>query len=74
MENLARYRNVLPQLAGSLFLTDGTHNLQGKHAEIRGEADYEINLKGEQEIQQIHSKLDKIIKHLELVPVPAAKK
>ncbi len=35
-------------------------NLQGKHAEIRAENDYEVNLKAEEEIRQLNKKLDEI--------------
>lgn len=39
-------------------------NLQGKHAEIRAENDYQINLKAEQEIEDIQQKLDEILAEL----------
>ena len=35
-------------------------NLQGKHAEVRAENDYEINLKAEKEIQELKSELASI--------------
>ena len=35
-------------------------NLQGKHAEIRADNDYKVNMKAEREIQQIQAKLDAI--------------
>lgn len=35
-------------------------NLQGKHAEIRAENDYQINLKSEQEIKELHKKIDEL--------------
>lgn len=37
-------------------------NLQGKHAEIRAENDYKINLKAEQEIRALNKKLDELTK------------
>lgn len=40
-------------------------NLQGKHAEIRAENDYEINLKAEKEVQEIKEELATIKKMLE---------
>ena len=47
-------------------------NLQGRHAELRAEADFEINLKAEREIETILSELKKqeelilkILEHLE---------
>lgn len=40
-------------------------NLQGKHAEIRAENDYLVNLKAEDEIRLINSKLDVIIDRLD---------
>jgi uncharacterized membrane protein len=39
-------------------------NLQGKHAEIRAENDYQINLKAEQEIKEIKEELFQIKKLL----------
>jgi uncharacterized membrane protein len=39
-------------------------NLQGKHAEIRAENDYQINLKAEEEIRDIQQKLDEILAEL----------
>ncbi len=48
-------------------------NLQGRHAEMRAESDFKINLKAEREIEAILSELEKqseqiskISKHLEL--------
>ncbi|GAB4129378.1 MAG: hypothetical protein OHK0045_07350 [Raineya sp.] len=35
-------------------------NLQGKHAEIRAENDYQINLKAEQEIRELNRKIDEL--------------
>ena len=35
-------------------------NLQGKHAEIRAENDYEINLKAEKEIAELKKELTEI--------------
>jgi uncharacterized membrane protein len=35
-------------------------NLQGKHAEIRAENDYEINLKAEKEIAELKDELEEI--------------
>lgn len=35
-------------------------NLESKHSEIRAETDYEVNLKAEQEIQQIQRELAEI--------------
>ncbi|MCX7980964.1 MAG: DUF1003 domain-containing protein [Bacteroidia bacterium] len=35
-------------------------NLQGKHAEIRAENDYHINLKAEKEIRELHKKIDEL--------------
>lgn len=35
-------------------------NLQSKHSEIRAETDYEVNLKGEKEIQEIKNELSEI--------------
>ena len=35
-------------------------NLQGKHAEIRAENDYEVNLKAEKEIADLKSDLAEI--------------
>jgi uncharacterized membrane protein len=40
-------------------------NLQGKHAEIRAENDYEINLKAEKEVQDLKEELATIKKMLE---------
>lgn len=47
-------------------------NLQGRHAELRAETDFEINIKAEREIEAILSKLEKqeelelkILRHLE---------
>jgi uncharacterized membrane protein len=37
-------------------------NLQGKHAEIRAENDYKVNLKAEQEIRALNKKLDELTK------------
>jgi uncharacterized membrane protein len=48
-------------------------NLQGRHAEIRGEADYEVNLKAEKEINEIQAKLDKILTHLNVARGPETK-
>lgn len=42
-------------------------NLQGKHAEIRAENDYQINLKAEEEIRHIQQKLDEILAELRAV-------
>lgn len=39
-------------------------NLQGKHAEIRAENDYLINLKAEDEIRKLNAKLDAIREQL----------
>ena len=35
-------------------------NLQGKHAEVRAENDYEINLKAEKEIAELKKDLEEI--------------
>jgi len=35
-------------------------NLQGKHAEVRAENDYEINLKAEKEIAELKKELEEI--------------
>ncbi|MEO0075594.1 MAG: DUF1003 domain-containing protein [candidate division WOR-3 bacterium] len=35
-------------------------NLQGKHAEIRAENDYQINLKAEREIRNLNNKIDEL--------------
>ena len=39
-------------------------NLQGKHADVRAENHYKINMKAEKEIQQMQAKLDAITKLL----------
>lgn len=39
-------------------------NLQGKHAEIRAENDYLVNLRAEGEIRDIQQKLDEILAEL----------
>lgn len=39
-------------------------NLQGKHAEIRAESDYRINLKAEKEIKELHQKLDALFEEI----------
>lgn len=55
-------------------------NLQGRHAELRAESDFEINQKSEKEIETILLKLEKqeelelkILRHLE-EPKPKPKK
>lgn len=37
-------------------------NLQSRHSEMRAEEDFEINIKAEQEIEEINRKLDLILK------------
>lgn len=41
-------------------------NLQGKHAEVRAENDYEINLKAEKEIADLKKDLEEIKNLLKL--------
>jgi uncharacterized membrane protein len=40
-------------------------NLEGRHAEARAQADFEVNTKAEQEIEAIRLQLGKILSHLE---------
>ena len=42
-------------------------NLQGKHAEVRAENDYEINLKAEKEIAELKNEMDEIKKLLKQI-------
>lgn len=46
-------------------------NLQGKHAEIRAENDYQVNLKAEEEIRDIQQKLDEILAELRALKADA---
>jgi len=41
-------------------------NIQGKHAEIRADSDYHVNLKAEKEIEDIHGHIEHIHEHLEI--------
>ena len=45
-------------------------NLQGRHAEARAQADFEVNTKAEQEIETIRLHLERILNHLEGTPKP----
>jgi uncharacterized membrane protein len=40
-------------------------NLQGRHAEARAQADFEVNTKAEREIETIRLHLERILNHLE---------
>jgi len=40
-------------------------NLQGKHAELLAENDYEVNMKAENEIARLHVKLDILLAEVE---------
>ena len=40
-------------------------NISSKHSELRADADYEVNLKAEKEIEEIQAKLDAIQKVLD---------
>lgn len=39
-------------------------NLQGKHTELRAENDYQINVKSEKEIRELHTKIDLLINEI----------
>lgn len=39
-------------------------NLQGKHTELRAENDFQINLKAEKEIRELHKKIDLLINEI----------
>lgn len=39
-----------------------SQNLQNRHAELRAEEDYKVNVKAEAEIKEIHRKLDMFVK------------
>lgn len=39
-------------------------NLQGKHAELRAENDYQVNLKSEKEIEALHEKVDMLLEEI----------
>ena len=39
-----------------------SQNLQQRHADLRAESDYRVNVKAEKEVKEIHDKLDKILK------------
>jgi uncharacterized membrane protein len=43
-------------------------NLEGRHAEARAQADFEVNKKAEQEIKAIRLQLGRILGHLERTP------
>jgi uncharacterized membrane protein len=40
-------------------------NLQGKHAEARAEADFEVNIKAEERIEKVLAKLEEISKKIQ---------
>ena len=45
-------------------------NLQGRHAEARAQADFEVNTKAEREIEAIRLHVARILNHLEGTPKP----
>ncbi|HEY0758465.1 MAG TPA: DUF1003 domain-containing protein [Acidisarcina sp.] len=45
-------------------------NLQSREADDRAQRDYEINCKAEREIEQLQAKLDAIMRHLQITPLP----
>lgn len=46
-------------------------NLQGKHAEIRAENDYRINVQAEKEIKELNKKLDIVMEEIRLLKIQA---
>lgn len=41
-----------------------SQNLSQRHSDIRADEDFNVNLKAEKEVEELHKKLDKIIKKL----------
>ncbi len=41
-----------------------SQNLQSRHSELRADEDFRVNLKAEAEIEEVHKKLDLIIKKI----------
>ena len=41
-----------------------SQNVEAKHAELRAQLDYEVNVRAEQEVKEIHDKLDSILKQI----------
>jgi uncharacterized membrane protein len=39
-------------------------NLQGRHAEMRAENDYQVNLRSEKEIDALHKKVDELLEEV----------
>lgn len=37
-------------------------NIQSRHSELRAEEDFQVNVKAEKEIEQLHKKLDTLLK------------
>ncbi len=40
-------------------------NLQSKHAEIRAESDYQVNIKAEKDVKELKLKMDQLLKQID---------